>query len=244
MEYLQYESYIESILKENDLSKFKSNPAYNDILEHVSPQYGYHYLTILRQGFHVPDSLIKMFGTMNDAIGNPHTFTFDNDISISPTSLRYICHALLILSHVKESGKQDVKFVEIGCGYGGLTCALSFFASFMGIQIKEFHLIDLEAPLKLQQKYLEKFKLDVPVFFHKAEFFGEDLSGSDYFLISNYCFSEISHEYQRRYLQALFPKCTHGFLTWNHIDVYNIGKQVTVEDEYPLTGAKNKYVRF
>jgi hypothetical protein len=244
MEYKEYESFIQSIVKQNDLSNFKSNPAYNHILEHVSPQYGYHYLAILRQGFYIPDSLIKMFGTLNDAIGNPNKHMYDNDISISPTSLRYICHALLILSHVKESGKQDVKFVEIGCGYGGLTCALSFFASFMGITIKEFHHIDLDSPLALQQKYLEKFTLDTPVFFHKASQFGADLQGDSYFLISNYCFSEIEHEFQLRYLENLFPKCVHGFLAWNHIDVYDLGKSVTVEDEYPLTGAKNKYVRF
>jgi hypothetical protein len=102
----------------------------------------------------------------------------------------------------------------------------------------------LDAPSHLQQKYLEKFQLDTPIFFHKASLFGEDFSGQDYFLISNYCFSEIAHEYQVRYLETLFPKCPHGFLTWNHIDIYDIGKKMTVEDEYPLTGSKNKYVRF
>lgn len=244
MEYKQYESYIDTIVTQKDLSTFKSNSAYNHILEHVAPHYGQQYLTLIRQGFALPEYLIRMFGHMNDSIGGPTQYTFDDNLTISPTSLRYICHALLILHHMKDKGMNNVKVVEVGCGYGGLTCALSFFASYLDITIKEFHLVDLDSPLRLQEAYLDKFTLSVPVFYHKASLFGSDIQGSDYFLISNYCFSEIEHEFQLRYLETLFSKCTHGFLAWNHIDVYDLGKIVTVEDEYPLTGAKNKYVRF
>ena len=244
MAYNQYEKYIETIVRENDLSTFKSNPTYNYILEHVAPHYGQQYLQIIKQVFQLPEYLIRMFGHMNDAIGSPKQYTFDDDLTISPTSLRYICHALLILAHMKECNQQQVKIVELGCGYGGLACALSFFSSFMNVTIQQYHFVDLESPLQLQKKYLEKFVLEIPVFFHKASEFGADIEGSDYFLISNYCFSEIEHDLQARYLETLFPKCTHGFITWNHIDVYDIGKEISIQEEYPLTGSKNKYVRF
>jgi hypothetical protein len=244
MEYSQYESYIEAIVKENDLSNFKSNPTYNHILEHVSPEYGYKYLQIIRNHFHLPDVLIKMFGHINDSIGGPQKIMYDNDLYISPTSLRYICHALLILTHMKECGLTEANIVEVGCGYGGLAYAISFFSSQLNVKINEYNFIDLNAPLQLQKSYMEKCKVDFPVFFHQASTFGEGLTGNDYFLISNYCFSEIEDHLQSRYIKTLFPKCTHGFLTWNHIDVYDIGKQCKVEEEYPLTGHKNKYVTF
>ena len=39
---------------------------------------------------------------------------------------------------------------------------------------------------------------------------------------------------------------SHGFLTWNFINMYEFisNKKITLEDEYPLTDKNNKYVRF
>jgi hypothetical protein len=64
------------------------------------------------------------------------------------------------------------------------------------------------------------------------------------FLVSCYSFSEIPREYQTKYIENLFPKIKHGFITWNNIPVYNFGFVVDVEEEVPKTGKVNKYVRF
>jgi hypothetical protein len=64
------------------------------------------------------------------------------------------------------------------------------------------------------------------------------------FIISNYCFSEISEEFQKKYIDILFPKVSHGFMAWNMIPTYNFGFKFSEEDEYPKTGEFNKYLRF
>lgn len=245
MDYSEYEVCIESILQENALNTFKKHPKYNHILEHVCDDYGYHYLRVILDFFEIPPYYVQLFGKMNDEQGNPQkTLYRELGVEISPTSLRYICHALIILSHMKSCNLSKVNVVEVGCGYGGLALAISFFCGRFQITIDEYTCIDLPGPLKLQQQYLQGASIPLQMRFESAHTFGRNLERNDYFLISNYCFSEISDDLQKKYLQILFPKCTHGFLTWNHIDVYDIGKQVTIETEYPLTGKNNKYVRF
>ena len=67
----------------------------------------------------------------------------------------------------------------------------------------------------------------------------------DSFLISNYAFSEIPMSIQNMYSKyVLNPFVSHGFLTWNFIDIYNFieNKYFKIEEEYPLTGYKNKYI--
>lgn len=242
--YKSYEHYIEQIIQSGSLASFKSNPAYTEILEHVSPEYGFAYLTLIKEKFQISEVLIQMFGVLNDSIGSPTKVSYSETLSISPTSLRYICHALLILEWMNTNGIKTPRVVEVGCGYGGLICALNFFSSYAGIKIQDYICIDLDAPLRLQKLYLEKVKVDFPVFFQSASTFGRDVEGNDLFLISNYCFSEIDPAFQDEYRKNLFPKCIHGFLTWNHIDVYDIGKSINVTPEIPLTGRNNKYVRF
>ena len=242
--YESYERYIEELLHSGSLASFKSNPAYNHILEHVCPDYGFAYLKLIKEKFGLPETLIQMFGAINDSIGNPKKVAYSETLSISPTSLRYICHALLILEWMVSNEMKQPRVVEVGCGYGGLICALQFFSSQFGITIRDYTCIDLDAPLRLQAMYLSNIKLDFPVSFQSASTFGRELQGGDFFLISNYCFSEIDASLQEQYRAILFPKCAHGFLTWNHIPFYDIGKPANVTPEVPLTGANNKYVRF
>jgi hypothetical protein len=102
----------------------------------------------------------------------------------------------------------------------------------------------LPNPLKLQRLYLSKASASLNVNFVDASSYGEQIGNKDLFLISNYCFSEISSENQKGYIQNLFPKVSHGFMTWNFIPVYNFKPDIKVEAEYPLTGRDNKYIYF
>jgi hypothetical protein len=64
------------------------------------------------------------------------------------------------------------------------------------------------------------------------------------FLVSNYCFSEISTEFQKKYIDTLFPKISHGFMAWNNSPTYYFGFEIKEEIEYPKTGNFNRYVYF
>ena len=78
-----------------------------------------------------------------------------------------------------------------------------------------------------------------------AEMCGKNIDRNNMFLISNYCFSEISPEYQKEYITHLFPKVTHGFMAWNHIKPYDFGFNTRIEEERPKTGGiYNKYIYF
>ena len=98
-------------------------------------------------------------------------------------------------------------------------------------------------PLILQKKYLEKNNIANVNFVNLTNITNLNKNS---FLISNYAFSEISMDLQKQYTeQVLNPYTSHGFLTWNFIDVYNFidDKYVIVENEYPSTG-NNKYIWF
>jgi hypothetical protein len=248
VDYSGYEQDLQKTLNSGDITNFKSSSHYNVVLEHTSYEIGMKYLDFIREHYNLSDNEILTFCNINDRVGNPRLESI-NGLLVSPSSLRYIFHALKILDHCRSLGLNAVRFVEIGAGYGGLILALNHFASKYNIKIIEYHCVDLEWPLKLQQKYISYHSLDFNVIPHINYNFGSDIDGDNHFLISNYCFSEINRGYQNEYIQNLFPKINHGFLVWNHIPIYDIGKNIKIELEYPLTCPethehKNYYVYF
>jgi hypothetical protein len=248
VDYSSYEDSIKNMLNSGDITNFKGSSNYTAILEHTSLDLGVKYLDCIRSYYDLSDDEVIEYCNTNDKIGSPKLESI-HGLLVSPSSLRYIFHSLKILEYCRSLGMNDLKFVEVGAGYGGLILALNHFASRYDIKIQEYHCVDLAWPLKLQQKYISYHTLEFNVIPHINYSFGSDIDGSNYFLISNYCFSEIDKSCQDKYITNLFPKISHGFLTWNHIPVYDIGKNVKVELEYPLTCPethehKNYYVYF
>jgi hypothetical protein len=233
--YVRYTQYIRSILQNMNISEFKRNLAYTYMLEHVSPALGQQYLAIIRASGVSTDE-IAGYCSKNDRVGSPVLFRY-GELNVSPSSLRYICHALLILGHCKRIGVLSPSLVEVGCGYGGLALAIDHFSSSFGVTVKSYTMIDLEAPSNLQKVYLSSHSTLFPISFKHADAHGSDVDGTNNFLISCYCFSEISSLDQQKYVATLFPKCSHGFILWNNIKLYDFGKQVTVEEETPLTSS-------
>jgi hypothetical protein len=208
------------------------------MLEHVSQAQGLEYYKLLKSEFGVSDSYINEFCKVNDHIGSPNKHVVHN-FRVSPTSLRYLYQASLILKHCSNEN-----IVEIGCGYGGLCLAIDYVSKHSNIKIKKYTCIDLLPAIKLQKMYLSKFDLGFETEFIDASTYGKDVS-EESFLISNYCFSEIAENHQKEYIKHLFPKITSGFITWNMIPLYNFTKPVSkVEIERPLTGPNNLFVYF
>lgn len=236
--YQAYCGYIRSIVESKDVSSFKGNSAYQGILEHVSSELGHKYLeTIVRLHGITRDNIVS-FCKRNDAIGSPKLVSIDGML-VSPSSLRYICHALLILSHCVRVKNLTPSMVEVGCGYGGLALAIDSFSSMFGVTVKSYTMIDLDDPLSFQKLYLSHHATSFPIYFESASTYGSNVKGNDNFLISNYCFSEVHSQIQQNYLRTLFPKCCNGFLLWNHVKIFDIGKRVLIEKEVPLTCPTN-----
>ncbi len=114
--------------------------------------------------------------------------------------------------------------------------------------------------MALQKKYLHAHGFENVKFMNLDDFENVKLSSStscdeeslnlpkDCFLVSNYAYSEISMDLQKKYTKyVLNPYVSHGFLAWNSINVYNFieNKQLHIIDEFSSSGNEyNKYVRF
>ena len=123
-----YDEYINCCKKQLELNvsqmNFKNNFHYNGVLEHVNENIGYDYLNIIKTKFkntyNEYELLFKKLCTFNDIYGKPIKCNFNNFIECSPTNLRYLLHSLLILEFIKRKNINNIDFIEIGGGYGGL----------------------------------------------------------------------------------------------------------------------------
>jgi hypothetical protein len=248
--YTNYINFVREITNNKDLSYFKSNYHYRGILEHVSQEQGNEYLYFILNKTPISVEDIFAFCNLNDNVGGPLKEKFsvcNKDLYTSPTNLRYIYHAYHILNYF-QTLENNINIVEVGGGYGGLCLALSYFSKYFPIKINDYNIIDLEEIIELQKLYLAHHTLNFSMNFHGSNTYGANVEKKENtFLISNYCFSEIEDIHQKKYIEILFPKIQHGFMTWNHIQLYNFGFQLRVEDEYPQTDMMqrmNKYVYF
>lgn len=250
-----YTSYINFLktLVNVDITKstFKSEEAYTAILEHVSAPLGQQYLAIIQSApYNMSDADIRQFVEFNDRIGAPSKSDFigknGTTIRCSPSSLRYILHALIILREL--AAKRARNIVEIGGGYGGLCIAIHYFANMVGLAIDSYSIIDLPEVNVLISKYIQACKPEIKYKLYDANNFGADVEGRDLFLISNYCFTEIGESLRQNYTKSLIPKVQDGFMIWQTglIDLgYSLPLEKTYEEENPQTSphAKNYYVR-
>jgi len=252
-----YNDYIRNISKitMNDIqcSNFKSEYSYNEILEHVSFEFGQKYLNLIQTEFnYIHSQYIREFIDINDKFGSPSKYSFyfiDEDfstttISSSPTTLRYIYHALIILDSYKKIDK-ELPIVEVGCGYGGLFLAICYFSKKLNIHIPHYNIIDFPEVCNLIRCYItcNNDNITIPYSFYNCYEYGKDINSDNLFLISNYCFSEIEHVHRNNYIEILFKKVIHGFIIWQTISsagpIENISimnKNVTfLEYEKPQT---------
>jgi hypothetical protein len=281
--YASYTDYLQS-LKDTGIEdmSFKSDLKYTTILEHVSVEYGKQYLELISSEYSLSYSHITEFARMNDKYGRPkvHSFTyFDKNkgggggagswvvISASPTSLRYIYHALVILDHYRSSGSDSI--VEVGCGYGGLFLAICYFSKILGVKIGGgYTMIDLPGITDLIRKYVSvhnllTFGVSYTILDTSSTGNYESIASTGAFFISNYCFTEIDEEYRKQYVAGLFGSgiVKHGFITWQTVfglpidlvERYLVGyggklfEGIVVDEERPQTAClefPNYFVRF
>lgn len=248
--YDRYSEYVRTICSNKNLTEFKSNPLYTYMLEHVSIRQGYIYLECIFQKTTISRDEVIKFCSINDATGNPRKGVFPEflgDVSVSPSSIRYIYQAHMILSHMNKLGSDTPRdIVEIGGGYGGLCFAIHHFAPRYGVRINSYTICDLTNIIKLQELYLKHVIPNTKVDFVDAVTYGADIPHNKMFLISNYCLSEIDSVHQMKYREILFPKVEHGFFVWNAIPLNAMGLgHLYNEPEVPNTGNKNnRYVWF
>jgi len=241
--YYKFSSFLQNISINNNISTFKNNKACTYMLEHVSYEQGLEYLTLIKKHSSFNEEDIKNYCIINDKIGEGNKYNYKFIIT-SPSNFRYIFYSYLILNYLNSIKNNNPTICEVGGGYGGLCLAVNFFSAKYNINIDSYNIIDLPNVSELQKKYISMNNSLLKINYYSSLNYGSEIESNNLFLISNYCFSELSNENQHNYITQLFPKVSNGFMAWNFIPVYNFGFKHYVEDEYPKTGDFNKYVYF
>jgi len=207
---------------ENRYTNFKNNEAYTNILEHVTERLGEQYLKLITEEFpEITEEDVIKYLTINDRFGNTVKNTYVTSggtiISCSPTSLRYVYHALIILNYYKTTECENM--VELGPGYGGLFLAINYFAKILNIHIVKFHIIDLPGANNLIDFYLNYHKdvITIPYELHESSKYGATVPSERLFVISNYCYTDIDTTEKEYYYSHLLKKADSGFIIWQSI---------------------------
>lgn len=227
---------------DNTFNRFKSDPSYNSILEHVSQEQGQLYLQNLNNN-NFPYLLWLNDFKRNDIYGGTKTYYYNDIGNISPSTLRY----MKVLSDlIKIFGDlNNKKILEIGVGYGGQCFILNQL-----FNIQKYTLVDMDEVLLLTNKYLNKLSVKHETINIKdVENIDEDFD----LVISNYAYSELSKDLQNYYYEKIIKKSKHGYFTLNFIShLYNIDsysflelqekfkeKQFNLLEELPKTSENN-----
>ena len=235
-EYSAYTTLVKNIL-EKDKSEwdFKSSKDYTQKLENLGKYYGNLYLEQLMKQFpkffYKHKKYLIEVCEQNDLYGKPNIRPFPSFTTCSATNLRYILHALLILTFMTNHKINNIDIIEIGGGYGGLSFFMHKIAPLFKINITSYTIIDLPEISLLQKNYLDALDMSKNMHFYNINNYNNLKKNS--FLISNYAYSEISIELQQEYTEKILnPYVSYGFLVWNYIELYDFIKSKIILKEY------------
>ncbi|HIL27325.1 MAG TPA: putative sugar O-methyltransferase [Nitrospinaceae bacterium] len=214
---------------------FKGDPVYRGILEHTDRDQALEYLELSRKKVDAKtfSELVQLF-EKNDLYGKTIKEYLGEDIGYaSPSNARYLHHSLLIKEHFDKFQTKNI--VEIGGGYGGLCLYLKSMSDC------NYYIFDLPAVMLLQDKYLKAHGLHCNFLSFECNL------PEDFFLVSNYCYSEIRDKSIREKYKTVIEKSVGGFMLWN---AEATGNDVTLSEtfkdrkievcpETPLTGRNN-----
>jgi len=204
--YSRYICFVRRATSSDRLFKsFKRNFLYREVLEHIPYSLAsIYYESIPQKLFHLSKSELLALCKINDLVGNPILYNFD-DLKISGSTLRYVYIASLIVKNLKI--KSNSKIVEIGVGYGGQALVLGNL-----LKIKKYYLIDLPSVSLFAEKYLNSHYLEFQ--FESSDL--NNFSPESYDLcISNYAFSELPRNLQEIYIKKVILNSQSGFMIMN-----------------------------
>ncbi len=207
-------------------NKFRTNPIYNQILEHVRKDTGALYLKEISKD---PDILAAMDKFKpNDNYGGPIVHNYPGIGAISPSTLRYVKVLADIKAHFRSA--DNLNICEIGVGYGGQCRIVNAY-----FKPATYCLVDLQPVLSLAQRYLDNYILHSVMTYKTMN----ELDTKSYDLVlSNYAFTELPRTVQDIYLNKIILNSKRGYITYNEITLQEFNSYKADELAAMIPGAR------
>jgi hypothetical protein len=182
---------------------FRRIHAVRQVVETLGPVDGRHFARWIRDN--APGYLTDKRVAAIDAWGDPIRWPaacLGTPRAFSPTTLRFLAHALWLKKEgfVKEGGT----VIEIGVGFGGLAAMNAIVSNATTL------MIDLPPVAKAAMRQMHDLGLS-----HHAEIHDGNIHDSDFCVISNYAFTELSRELQDAYVDKFIRHADRGVILSN-----------------------------
>ena len=186
--------------------RFRSNPDYQEILEHVSPELAQLLVEeMVSDGSPYLAAPHLQTASQNDLVGGPPVFVSVRGVEMSPTTVRYLKVATDIAEHFDLAAIETI--AEIGVGYAGQVRLLD------GLGIgRRYELFDLAPVLSLAARYLDCYVLNGSVTTHTLNQVTKMPSD---LVISMYALSELPRTLQMSYYVKVLKGAKAGLLVMN-----------------------------
>ncbi len=206
-------------------NRFRQNPVYKGILEHVNEAQGQIYLDEINKH---SELLVHMDEfKKNDDFGGAELITYPVVGAISPSTLRYI--KVLGDLNALFGSLNNMTICEIGVGYGGQCRILHVIDT-----PAKYTLVDIAPALMLAERYMDNFIAGTIEYKTMNE-----LEKKEYDLvISNYAFTELPREIQNVYLKKVILNSKRGYITYNQISPEHFHSYTKEELLKMIPGAK------
>lgn len=203
--------YLASVKKavadEEFLRKFRADPDYQKVLEHVSVSLGKKYLDEIVAKYNTkPSSTFAGLSNLSE-FGSPPVYNFSGVGYVSPTVLRYVKVGYEMEKLFGELSSK--KIGEIGVGFGGQAAVLN---KLFGVS--EYVAFDLPEVLSLFELFTKRTNSRLVA---KVVDGRQPISEKVDILVSNYAFSELSRSVQDEYLGKVILQAKSGYMIWNNL---------------------------
>jgi putative sugar O-methyltransferase len=202
----------DAVASEESLVRFRADPDYQQVLEHVPITLGQKYLDVIISEYNSHPELVFAGLSKLSEFGRPPVHNFSGIGSVSPTILRYVKVAYELNKLFGDLSK--LRIGEIGVGFGGQAAVLN---KLFGVS--DLVAFDLPEVLSLCEIFLSRTESHLAprlVDGRKPVPVEVDL------VVSNYAFSELVRSVQDAYLENVILRAKSGYITWNNLSSKNL----------------------
>jgi SAM-dependent methyltransferase len=204
----EYTSFVIKAADNDDVFKsFRQNEIYCWVLEHDNLKRGLENYKYIQKISKLNKREILEILSNIDKFGGPKLITIGDLNKVSPSSLRYLSIATDINRIFKYKADQELNIIEIGCGYGGQSIALSKLNN-----IKNYTYVDLKEVNQLIEKYVSMNEVS---FKYQTKTLFDDFDDNYDLIVSNYAFSELPRYLQQIAYKKILSKCKNGYMINN-----------------------------